>query len=155
MMRWICILLAACPLFAEDGSAAWLRYAPVDAVAARSLPAVLMAAGGSPVVGSARAELVRGVRGMLGRTLRIEATLPAESAILVGPIEELRKLAPQLRLDATLAPDAYWLKTVRIGSMRYLAIAGGNDRGALYGSFALLRKIASGEPIAELDERQT
>lgn len=154
-MRWVFLLLAACPLFAENGSAAWLRYAPVDEATARPLPAVLLAAGDSPVVGSARAELVRGVRGMLGRTLRIEATLPSEGAILVGPIEELRKLAPQLKLDATLAPDAYWLKTMRIGSVRYLAIAGGNDRGALYGSFALLRKIANGEPIAELDERQT
>jgi alpha-glucuronidase len=153
-MRWVCILLAACPLFAENGSAAWLRYAPVDETAARTLPAVLVAPGDSPIIGSARGELVRGVRGMLGRTLRLTTELPGESAILLGTIDDLRKIAPQLKLDADLAPDAFWLKTARAEKVRYVVIAGGSDRGALYGSFALLRKIASGEPIVELDEKQ-
>jgi alpha-glucuronidase len=155
LMRWLCILLAACPLFAESGAPAWLRYAPVDETAARSVPAVLTVVGDSAVIGSARAELVRGVRGMLGRALRLEAGLPTESAILACTLKDLPTFAPQVKLDGTLAPDAFWLKTVHVGPTRYLVIAGGNDRGVLYGSFALLRKIATGEPIAELDEKQT
>ena len=34
-------------------------------------------------------------------------------------------------------------------------MTGSNDRGVLYGVFALLRKISLGEPIAKLNERQT
>ena len=36
----------------------------------------------------------------------------------------------------------------------YTVITAANDRGVLYGAFALLRKIALGESIAELDEKQ-
>ncbi len=155
MLRWAALLFAASRLFGETGYDAWLRYAPVDATAARALPAVLSVAGDSPIVGSARAEILRGVRGMLGHTLRLETGLPAESAILVGAIADLRQIAPQLHLDAALAPDAFLLKTVRARANQYLVVAGGDARGTLYGSFALLRKIAAAEPIAALDEIQT
>jgi len=162
MLRLACLILTALavnPMVAETGHEAWLRYAAVDEAAARpyrdALPAVISSFGDGAPIGSARQELIRGVRGMLGRTLRMESGLPKESAILVGTIEDLRKAAPQLRLDATLGADAFLLKTVRAGAIRYIVIAGGNDRGALYGAFALLRKIATGEPIGELDAQQT
>ena len=155
MLRWAILVLGSGALFAETGYDAWLRYAPVDHPAAGALPGVLSVAGDSPVIGSARAELIRGVRGMLGHTLRVESGLPPESAVLVGSIADLRQLAPQLHLDATLAPDAFLLKTVSAGASQYLVIAGGNDRGALYGAFALLRKIATGAPLTPLDETLT
>src|SRR5205823_8098356 len=88
-------------------------------------------------------------------TLRVASALPQESAILLGTIDDLRRAAPQIKLDTTLAPDGFWLRTVRAGTTRYTVIAGGTDRGVLYGTFALLRKIAIGEPVAELDEKQT
>jgi alpha-glucuronidase len=146
-------ILAPSPAFAETGYAAWLRYAPRQG--AVELPAVVASFGQSPVTNSARQELIRGVRGMLGRTLRIEDTLPRENAILIGAIADLRSAAPQLHLDGQLAPDAFWLKTVDAGPLHYLVIAGGNDRGALYGAFALLRRIATGEPATHLDIRET
>jgi alpha-glucuronidase len=34
-------------------------------------------------------------------------------------------------------------------------VTGGSDRGALYGAFALLRKIASGQSVATIDEKET
>ena len=64
-------LLAAATLQAETGYNAWLRYAPVAATP-EALPAVVTMAGESPVIASARQELIRGVRSMTGRTLRIE-----------------------------------------------------------------------------------
>ena len=152
-------LLAAGCLRAETGREAWLRYSPLDEVAARQdravLPAVVAAFGDAPVIGSARAELLRGLRGMLARTLRVESRLPRESAILIGTMEALRREAPAVGLGAPLAEDAYRLRTVVSGGVRYTVIAGGNDRGALYGVFAYLRKIALDEPIAALDETQT
>ncbi|MES1261136.1 MAG: alpha-glucuronidase family glycosyl hydrolase [Acidobacteriota bacterium] len=132
-------------LHAETGYDAWLRYAPLEGEALRqaraSLPPAIAIEGNSKLLGSARDEMVRGVRGMLGHTLRIEAGTPAEAAILIGT-------------EKDLGADAYRLRTVTKGGIRSLAVTGGDERGALYGAFALLRKIGAGESIANLDEKQ-
>jgi alpha-glucuronidase len=158
MLRTAILLLLARPLLAESGYSAWLRYAPVEEPAARvyrdALPAVITSVGDAAPILSARDELIRGVRGMLTRTLRIEPGVGAGPSILLGTLDDLRRAAPQLSLAGSLAPDAFLLKTVRSTDSRYLVIAGGNDRGVLYGAFALLRKIATGEAIANLDEQQ-
>jgi alpha-glucuronidase len=152
------LLVASC-LRAETGREGWLRYSPLDEVTARQdravLPAVVAAFGDSPVIESARGELLRGLRGMLARTLRVESRLPRESAILIGSMEALKREAPSVGLGTPLAEDAFRLRTVVSGGVRYTVIAGGNDRGALYGVFAYLRKIALDEPIAALEETQT
>src|SRR5437764_11508719 len=114
-------------LLAESGIDAWLRYAVLDEAAARpyrdALPAFAASFGDSPVTITARQELLRGIRGMLGRTLRVASALPQESAILLGTIDDLRRAAPQIKLDTTPAPDGFWLRTVRAGTTRYTVIA--------------------------------
>jgi len=92
---------------------------------------------------------------MLGRNLRLQSGLPAESAIIVGTLDELRRGAPQLRLPVNPGEDAYWLKTLQVNGAVYTVVTAQNDRGVVYGAFALLRKIALGEPLADLDERQS
>jgi alpha-glucuronidase len=136
-------------LHAETGRDAWLRYAPV--ASSPNLPAVTIAVGSSPAVASAQQELVRGVRGMTGRTLRIETAVPQEPAIVIGTPADLRGAVPDWNLEGAIPVDGFWLKSVR-GNM---VVAGGNDRGVLYGTFALLRKIALGEHVDNLDERQS
>ena len=143
-------LLAAATLHAETGHDAWLRYAPV-AANRDALPAVVTTLGDSTLVTNARQELIRGVRGMTGRTLRIETGMPTEGAIVLGTLAEIEKAAPQWHLAADLKEDGYWLKTVGTHTI----VTARNDRGVLYGAFALLRKIGFGESIAALDERQS
>ena len=125
MVIKICaVLLLLIPaLQAESGYDAWLRYAPVTRPDLASLPAAVHTNGTSVVMQSAQRELIRGVRGMLGRTLR---TSPGGSAI-------------ELRIDTQLPADGY--------SITNTVIAGGSDRGVLYGVFAYLRKIATGEAL--------
>src|SRR5580704_10607057 len=161
--RWsvlpLVVFAAAFSLHAETGYNAWLRYAPLDEPALtqyrQSTPAVIVSLNNSGPEANARDESIRGIRGMLGRTLRAESAIPKESAIVLGTIEELRRDAPQFHLDATLAADGYWLKTVAAGPLHYTVIAAANSRGVLYGAFALLRKIPLGESIANLDEKQS
>jgi alpha-glucuronidase len=148
-LRLVCALLAAAGLRAETGREAWLRYARIEASV--PLPAVAASFGASPVIDSARGELLRGVRGMLGRTLRVEASLPRESAILLGTLDSL----PAGLGGGALKEDAYRLRTVDSGGVRYTVIAAANPRGVLYGVFAFLRKIALGEPVAPLDEERS
>jgi len=151
-------LLGAVAVRAETGANAWLRYAALDASAARpyrqSLPAVVTAVGAAAPVETAERELIRGVRGMLGRTLRVESRVPLEGAIVLGTLSEMHHAAPQFALAGNLETDGFWLKTVTVSSVRYTIITAENARGVLYGAFALLRKIALGEPLADLDEKQ-
>ena len=143
---------------AESGRDAWLRYAPLDEPSASharaEVPAAVVSFGDSPVLASARDELLRGVRGMLGRTLRVESALPHENAIVIGTIESLHAAAPDLNPSAPLAEDAFRIRTVAAGNLHYTVIAGGNPRGALYGVFTYLRKLALAEPVTALDEHQ-
>lgn len=139
-MRFFLLCAAGAALLqGETGYDAWLRYAPLNQPV--SLPAVVTTTGDSLLVASARHELIRGVRGMLGRTLRIEAARPREGAIV-------------LRSDETAPPDGYSLRATTIAGFHCIEISG-NGRGVLYGVFALLRKIALGQPIANLDERES
>ena len=126
-------MLAPAVLFGETGYDAWLRYAPVHRRV--EIPAVVVADGDSALMGSARLELIRGVRGMINRTLRIESGDPGEPAIY-------------LRNDSSLPSEGYLLRTTTKG----IEISG-NGAGVLYGTFTFLRKIALGEPISELNER--
>jgi len=153
---FVATLATAC-LHAESGNDAWLRYQPIEGAAlARvraSLPAVVTTLNDADPEASARSELIRGLRGLVGRTLRTEEQIPKENAIVLGTLDELGRAAPQWRLHATLPEDSYWLKTVVDGGPRYTVVTASNPRGVLYGAFALLRKIALGEPFDSLDER--
>ena len=86
---------------------------------------VITVVGNSALLESARQELLRGFR------------TPRAQAIVLGGAA------------ANLKPDGYWLKTVD----GKIVITGADDRGVLYGAFALLRKVALGESIAALDEK--
>ena len=129
-------LLFSLSVWGESGYDAWLRYQPIQY--RDPLPAFVVAEGDSPVIVSARDELIRGIRGMLGRTPRIESRAPAEGAII-------------LRTTNFSSSDGFELKAEG-GS---IVVSGATDRGVLYGVFGLLRKIALGETVANLDEKQT
>jgi alpha-glucuronidase len=141
----VILFITAAALNAEAGRDAWLRYTELQGArlqqARNTIPAVVVKLGNSPLLDAAEQELVRGIRGMLGRTLREESALPQESAIV-------------LRSDGRVGRDAFQFVTERKGSFRYTTIDGENDRALLYGVFAFLRKIALNQPIDSLDEQQ-
>ncbi|MBP1774964.1 MAG: Alpha-glucuronidase [candidate division NC10 bacterium] len=151
-------MLLAIPVMAETGYDAWLRYAPIDdpVIRARygSMPATVVALGDSVVIQAARAELIRGLRGMLGRTLRVEARLPKESAFILGTVASVKAAVPGIGPVPELIEDGYWLKSTPVNGAPALVITAPNDRGVVYGVFALLRKVGLAESISVLDEKQ-
>lgn len=150
------LVLAACAN-AETGAAAWLRYAPLDRQSAKNysaLPAAVVAFGDSAVLNSAESELIRGLRGMLGRTLREEKTLPAENSMILGTFSALKDLSPEFVRRADLREDGFLISVEKIRGLDCLVIASPNDRGVLYGVFAFLSKIARNEPLAGLHDLQ-
>jgi alpha-glucuronidase len=144
-------------LHAESGYEAWLRYAPLAENAQRqyrqTIPAAVLSLDDALVTRSAYQELIRGIRGMVGINLRIASGVPGESALVLGTLVDLRNAGWSLTAD--LLPDGYWLKTAMRSGVRHTIVAGSNERGVLYGTFALLRKIAAGEQISDLDEKQS
>jgi alpha-glucuronidase len=153
------LLLTALSASAETGREAWLRYAPLDDAAKAGygkLPAAVAVVGngGSPVLENARAELVRGVRGMLGRTLRHEDAATRalkEPAFVLGTEAALKAADPAFKAPP-LGKDGYWLAEADFKGARSIVIASPDERGVLYGVFAFLRKVATEQPVAKLDE---
>src|SRR5690242_20034552 len=121
ILRWASVLscLLAASAYAESGYDAWLRY-PAGTAAS----VVITADAASPVIESAKQELMRGFRAS-------------------------RQTEIVLSTKGNVRPDGYEL---RAGNAK-ITIAGSNGRGVLYGAFALLRKIGLGESIAALDEK--
>jgi alpha-glucuronidase len=142
---------------AETGAEAWLRYAPLDKSAAQkyaALPASVAVLGDSPLLDSAKGELIRGVRGMLARTLREEKTLASGNSIVLARLSVLRADSPKIFEQADLSEDGFLLANEKIHGIDCLVVTGATDRGILYGVFALLNKIARGESVSALNETQ-
>jgi alpha-glucuronidase len=142
---------------AETGEDAWLRYAPLtraDAAKYDSLPASVSVLDDSPVVATAQSELIRGAKGMLGRTLRAENGAPTEPAFILGTLSEIQAAAPTLALIGKISGDGFILTTGRVHGFACTIIAGADERGILYGVFAFLSKIARNENVAALNDVQ-
>ena len=144
---------------AETGYDGWLRYAPIEDRATRSrydsLPTSVVVLGNSPALDSARNELIRGMRGMLGRSLRTEVGIQKENALVLGTLDQIERAFPSLRLPTDLKADGFWLKSLRKEGQAYWIVSGPNDRGVLYGTFALLRKISLRESLTRLDLKES
>jgi alpha-glucuronidase len=152
------LFLALVPaLRAETGSDAWLRYAPLDAAAReqyRELPGSVVTLGDSVVLQAAQQELIRGMQGMLDDQLRVDAHLKNGGAFLLGTLGEVRAAFPAVALAPISAEDGYSLQTITLNGHPSFLITAMNDRGVLYGVFALLSKIALGAPIPQMNEQQ-
>lgn len=149
------LLLLSSRTVAENGQAAWLRYARLPASSAAkdaSLPATVIVDGNSPLLRSARTELLGGVRGMLGRTLRIASKMPPEPVILLGTVEAVRRRDPSFQPAGELHAEGYQITSAKLNGQDAIVITGVNGRGVLYGTFAFLRGIAEAKPVAELNQ---
>ena len=140
---------------AETGADGWLRYAPVESAWDRrgyeALPGNIVVLEGTDILQAAREELGRGMRGLLGRVQRQETSLAAGEAIVLARLDAARKAFPDLGDAPELRPEGFWIKSVRHDGKRHLLVTGLDDRGVLYGAFALLRRMQTGGSVARLN----
>src|SRR5436190_6880624 len=149
--------VCASPLSAESTHGAWLRYAPIEGRAQEnyaSLPAAIVRLGDSSVLTTAQAEMIRGVRGMLGKTLRAEKDLPREEAIVLGTLASIQAVVPGFGARSPLGEEGFWLTTENLRGFPCFIVTATTDRGVLYGVFALLSKMVRDESISALNEVQ-
>lgn len=154
-----CAVVLPPPAAAENGRAAWLRYAALDAISARrvrpGVPEALTVLGDAAPILKARDELIRGFSGMLGVRLLSDPGSPPRRTLVVGTLAALRRERPGLGLSGSLPDESFRITAVTRGPASYLVVAGGGPRGVLYGAFALLRRVAAGAPLTPLDVTET
>jgi alpha-glucuronidase len=159
----LCVALSSSSLVeAQTGNPeldieAWLRYERLDSQTAKiyaKLPAKAIVLGDSEVLKTAQQELSRGMEQMLGRTLASSGGLENGRAIVLGALKNIQSLSGKLHPGGDLEADGFWLTTATLRGSECLIITAMNDRGVLYGVFALLSKIARGESIANISELQ-
>jgi alpha-glucuronidase len=156
----IVVLICGPSALAQAGSAldheAWLRYARLESQAAKNyekLPGTSVSLGTSSILDTAQRELANGIDKMLGHTLKSSSTV-AGSAIVLGTIHDLQKIAPSTQPRRPLESDGYWIADAKIRNSQCLVITALDERGVLYGVFAVLSKIARGESLAGINEEQ-
>lgn len=128
---------------AEDGYRAWLRYAPAQPSSHPSLPSSIVALNatkGSPVY-TASQELQQGIKAILGQQLLVNGTSKSTPSIVVGTVSAYRKAYGDFDDADDIEEDGFYLST----EGRNVLIVGQNERGALYGAFELLSRLAQGK----------
>lgn len=135
------LLLGTAVARAEDGSQAWLRYAPVAAEQYRDLPARIVLAHDAPAERSAAAELQRGLSSMLGRAFTIAPDAGRGGAIVIT------SSTGQAQAQSYLQQDEFSIDFQHAASGTRLTIRGNSPRAALYGAFRLLEEIGAEKAI--------
>ncbi|MFD0855432.1 alpha-glucuronidase family glycosyl hydrolase, partial [Actinomadura adrarensis] len=127
----------------------------------RHTPNLSMAPGSSEklvetTLQAARDELVRGLGGLLGRSVPMRTNsgdaIP-DGAVVVGTPGTSRAVRRYIwgRDLTSLGDDGYLIRSLGRGARRFTVIAGNTEVGALYGTFAFLRLLQTQKPIERLD----
>ncbi len=152
----VMMTLAAPGVYAEDGYDLWLRYQPLPAARAQAYRAhatQLVMTATSPTLAAARAELLRGLTGLLGKAPPLRDEPGADGAIIAGTPAS-SPLVARLHLDTRgLGTDGYIIRSLSIDGHAATLIIANADTGVLYGAFRLLRLVQSGQPLVRLDLR--
>jgi alpha-glucuronidase len=149
------LIAAARISHAETGAEGWLRYAPLPAMAAQQyahMPRRVTQLTNSPIGRNAAAELIRGVHSMLGSELQLSKASPADDAFLIGTPAEIQHLVPAWKAPANIAAECFSIAPSQGHDHVTWIVAGGSDRGELYGVFHILEQIAQQKPLAEAAE---
>jgi len=138
------LLALAGPAKAEDGYRLWLRYDPLPAeVRQRFAPRVteIVVQSNGAIARSASSELQHGLSGLLAKPIPVRQSVDRDGAI----VAELKK--------ARLGSEGFTIRSTRVSGHRATVITASDERGLLYGAFALLRRVQTEQPIDQLDLR--
>lgn len=153
---WLCVMMAI-SAFAENGYDLWLRYIPVKQGDLRksytNWCSRVVITESSATMDAILHELSIGWKGMLGLGLTISKTIPvAGNALLIGtstagPVKGLPIAQEAVALNA----EGYLIKTVSIKGRPCLVVTAKTQKGLLYGVFALLQLMQTGQSLQGLN----
>ena len=146
----VCLLPLA--MKAEDGSTAWLRYAPIANPAMyQNVPSRIVVMGDTAADKAAAEELRKGLSSLLGRPFTVEPVAPGDHREAIA----LRPLSAILRGgDAGASSESFSIDFGKRDGPTQLIITGATPQGELYGVFHLLEEVAAQKSIPA-SERQS
>src|SRR5262249_31528609 len=168
-VAFCCIFLGSLAHAQPGADEAWLRYQSLQAPAAGALPHWIAVVGRGEVLPTAAKELADAL-GHPAAAGGARGALPDKDAFVLGTWKNLQPLFPELGTAPGISGDGFWLKTIhRAGSRplaaskdspaggqrKYWLVIGADEPGVLYGTFALLARIAGGLDVSTLDDRET
>jgi len=144
---------------AETGYDLWLRYVPLEEKARlpyRRAIASVVVQGTSPSDRIVRAELRRGLSGLLDLQIPVSDSVGAAGAVVVGtpagsPL--IAALGWQVAL-AKVGHEGYLIRSATIAGHPAIVVASNGAAGTVYGAFHFLRLVQTRTPIAKLDVAQ-
>ena len=141
-LAWAALLAAGSSASGQTADEAWLRE-PGHLV----LFGKVIALGSSPIEQSAVRELNRSVTHPASVKGGVLSTADGRenSLTVVGTAQEIRKAYPEVPIPGDLEPEEYWIWSKESQEATLSIVAGGDQRGALYGAFALRRLPATAE----------
>ena len=124
------------------------------------IPLKVRALGKGSLETSAAQELQRGITSLSNASVLWRGSA-FQGETIVGTVEEVRQAFPDLPVPHDLKPEGYWLYWIgsagdlnNSAATTRLIVAGADDRGVLYGAFALLRQIAAGPALYGVNVKQ-
>jgi len=136
------LLMVTPPAHAEDGYRLWLRYDPLPPPVRQRYKAAateIVVQSDGLIARSAASELQRGLSGLLGVPVPRKTRVDRDGAI-VGRVEKM----------AGIGSEGFAIHMARVAGHRATVISANDERGLLYGSFALLRLIQTQRPVDRL-----
>ncbi len=163
-MRWLAwvasslvvvAMLSGAPARADDGYDLWLRQGDTPAPDIAAVRAGRVSAPvATPTQRAARDELIRGLVGASGPDAPSAVPDAGDGALLVGtPASSPDIAALGLDLDG-LGDEGYLIRSVTVAGRPVTVIAAAHDVGTLYGTFAFLRLLRTGQPLDALNLRE-
>ena len=162
LVSWVVLCVAFSPPparapAAEDGSDLWLRYRLVEDTARlaeyRATITQLVVPSDAPTIQATRAELVAGLRGLLGRDIPVAGDVTRDGALIVGTPTGSRLVAGLPLGDALrdAGPEGFVIRAMAVRGRRATVVAANRDVGVLYGAFHLLRLLQTETPLRGLN----
>jgi len=162
LVSWVVLCVAFSPPparapAAEDGYDLWLRYRLVGDTARlaeyRATITQLVVPSDAPTIQAARAELVAGLRGVLGRDIPVAGDVTRDGALIVGTPAGSRLVAGLPLGDALrdAGPEGFVIRAMAVRGRRATVVAANRDVGVLYGAFHLLRLLQTETPLRGLN----
>jgi alpha-glucuronidase len=144
------------PMPDETGADLWLRY-PKVLLAARLAEyqaafTHVVSSGGGASTKAATDELVLGLAGLTGSSVKLVAAVDGAGAVVVGTPTTSTLIAglPLASELPALGPEGYLVRTAEMGGQSVIAVAANTEIGVLYGSFALLRHLTTHGALSQL-----
>jgi alpha-glucuronidase len=146
---------------AEDGYELWLRYIKVDNPTLlteyrKSITSVFVE-GNSPIVNSAKEEVIKGLSGLLDTRINEVKSIQGDGCVVITLTPDKPMIAALgiQDLKKTCGEDGYIIKAINYKGKKIIIITGSTDKSLLYGTFHFLRLIQTQQQIKELSITST